>query len=98
MINFHSELKHTQYHLTIHGKVQGVYFRQSSKEIATTLNLNGWVKNNRDKTVSMLITGSKKNCNQMINWCKKGSNQANVTAIQVQEEPVSYPKKNFTIQ
>tara|TARA_B100000131_G_scaffold316487_1_gene356648 strand:- start:81 stop:377 length:297 start_codon:yes stop_codon:yes gene_type:complete len=98
MINFHSELKHTQYHLTIHGKVQGVYFRQSSQEIATKLNLCGWVKNNTNKTVSMLITGSKENCKQMINWCKKGSNQANVTAIQIQEEPITYLKKQFTIQ
>ena len=87
-----------QYHLIIHGTVQGVFFRKSSLEIATQLNLHGWVNNNKNKTVSLLIRGKKENCKKMIKWCHKGPPQAKVSNVIIRKEHPNYPKNSFIIK
>ena len=44
-------------HLIIHGKVQGVLFRDNTRKEAQSLGLTGWVKNNPDGTVEAMIEG-----------------------------------------
>ncbi|RAP26943.1 acylphosphatase [Candidatus Marinamargulisbacteria bacterium SCGC AG-333-B06] len=92
--------KHTlsQYQLTIHGHVQGVFFRQSSLAIATQLKLAGWVTNNSNKTVSILIMGPNEACQQMITWCHKGPSKATVTNLEIKQETPTYHNKPFIIQ
>ena len=87
-----------QYQLTIYGDVQGVFFRKTSLDLATVLKLTGWVKNNTDQTVSLLIKGSNKNCQKMIEWCKKGPKNANVSNIDITEEPPSFASTTFKIK
>tara|TARA_B100000427_G_scaffold64329_1_gene50928 strand:+ start:2784 stop:3074 length:291 start_codon:yes stop_codon:yes gene_type:complete len=86
-----------QYQLTIHGEVQGVFFRKTSLDLATKLQIAGWVKNNTDQTVSLLIKGSNKDCQKMIEWCKKGPKNANISNIDIIEEPASFSNTTFKI-
>ena len=86
-----------QYQLNISGHVQGVFFRQSSLEIAKQLKLSGWVCNKQNQTVNMLIKGTEKDCQKMITWCQKGPPQANVKKVTIKKESPTYTKNTFTI-
>jgi acylphosphatase len=46
-------------HLIIEGRVQGVWFRDSTRNEATRLNLTGWVKNRFDGSVELVAEGSR---------------------------------------
>ena len=69
--------------LKIHGKVQGVFFRDSSRAQAQELNLFGWAKNASDGTVDILAEGDDKNLIKFIEWCKYGPDHAEVEKVDI---------------
>ncbi len=69
--------------ITISGRVQGVFFRHSTKETARRLNITGEVKNLPDGNVAIIATGTKEQLDQLIKWCKQGPPKANVTGIEI---------------
>jgi len=58
-------------HLTISGKVQGVFFRASARDMALTLEIRGWVKNTSEGNVEILANGNDISIMQFIAWCRK---------------------------
>ncbi len=70
-------------HLKITGKVQGVFFRASAKDIASLQKICGWIKNANDDTVEALITGEKEDVEAFILWSKQGPEKANVKHVKV---------------
>ena len=68
-------------HLIIKGKVQGVFFRATAKDVADELNIKGWVKNTREGNVEITANGNKEGLDQFIQWCKKGPPKAVVTDV-----------------
>ena len=70
--------------IQVTGKVQGVYFRASTKQKALNLGLNGYVKNNKDGSVIMEIEGNDSAVSEMINWCKQGPALARVSQVNVE--------------
>ena len=58
--------------LKIYGKVQGVFFRDSSRREAQKLNLVGWAKNEMDGTVQIIAEGEEGDLQEMIKWCQNG--------------------------
>ena len=58
--------------LKIYGKVQGVFFRDSSQRKAKELNLSGWVGNEPDGTVQIVAEGEEKDLKELIEWCRAG--------------------------
>ena len=60
------------------GRVQGVFYRSSTKTKADELGIKGWVQNQSDGSVIMNIEGSEQKVNEMINWCKLGPQFARV--------------------
>jgi len=68
-------------HLIIKGKVQGVFFRATAKDVADELNIKGWVKNTREGNVEITASGNKEHLDQFIQWCKKGPPKAVVTDV-----------------
>lgn len=73
-------------HLLIKGKVQGVFYRASAKETADRTGVTGWVKNTPEGDVEAMATGTEKQLQQFISWCKKGPSSAKVRDVIVTEE------------
>jgi acylphosphatase len=73
-------------HLLISGKVQGVFFRETSRKVAEKLNIKGWIKNTPDEKVEAVITGEENDVNDFIKWCKKGPERAKVKEVIVSKQ------------
>jgi len=71
--------------LRIHGRVQGVFYRAWSRDEARALGLSGWVRNRRDGTVEMLLSGAAEKVAAMIERCRGGPPAARVERIDVDE-------------
>lgn len=84
--------------ISIQGRVQGVFYRQSTRETALRLGLTGWVKNCPDGSVSATIEGEKDAVNALIDWCHKGPPAAAVTAVDVTYFNFSGDFKEFRIR
>jgi len=67
--------------LKIKGRVQGVFYRQSTKETAVRLGLTGWAKNCPDGSVEAVFEGEKTSIDQAVEWCKQGPPAARVTDV-----------------
>lgn len=67
-------------HIIIHGKVQGVFFRDYAKQIADSLGVTGWVKNAED-SVEIVAEGDKQRLREFIVACEKGSPLAKVDKL-----------------
>lgn len=76
-------LKH--YKISISGKVQGVFFRQGTKAVADQLGLSGWVKNEKDGSVSIAVQGDAWLIENFLDWCKEGPDRAVVEDVKIEE-------------
>jgi acylphosphatase len=72
-------------HLRLHGRVQGVYFRESMSRKAAQLGITGWVRNCRDGTVEAMVQGSEEAVAGMLDWARRGPERAGVTHMDVTE-------------
>ncbi|MCX9082691.1 MAG: acylphosphatase [Candidatus Methanoperedens sp.] len=70
-------------HVFVSGKVQGVFFRSSTKDMAQELGLSGWVKNLADGRVEALFEGKKDVVEKMLEWCKSGPEFSKVTGLEI---------------
>lgn len=70
--------------IKISGKVQGVFYRASAKEQADALQVEGWVKNEPDETVSAYVSGDEENVQAFIRWCRTGPPGAQVKDIKIE--------------
>ncbi len=68
-------------HLVIHGRVQGVWFRESMRQKAEQLGITGWVRNRADGTVEAIIQGSDSQMTAMLDWTRAGPPLASVTRL-----------------
>ncbi|MDF1720037.1 MAG: acylphosphatase [Minwuia sp.] len=59
-------------HVTIHGRVQGVWFRGFTVRNARDLGVAGWVRNRRDETVEALFTGEAGRVKALLDRCRQG--------------------------
>jgi len=84
--------------LVIHGRVQGVFFRFETQKMAKKLGLTGWVKNNDLGTVECLAEGDKLKLEQLIDWCKKGSDSALVEKVEIKWLPFVGEFSGFEIK
>ncbi|MBX2877434.1 MAG: acylphosphatase [Saprospiraceae bacterium] len=70
------------YKLRIIGKVQGVYYRASTKAKAEELDLFGWVKNEPNGDVTAVVEGPLESVEQFMAWCKEGPRMAQVEKVE----------------
>ncbi len=73
--------------LIIKGKVQGVFFRASAKEVADELGIKGTVCNLPDESVEIIATGNETQLYQFMEWTKKGPPSAEVENVLTEELP-----------
>jgi len=71
--------------LRIHGRVQGVWFRESMRMEAERLNVAGWVRNAPDGTVEAVIQGPAEAVEAMIEWARSGPPLARVDRVEIGE-------------
>jgi len=71
----------------VHGRVQGVGFRQSTVARARSLGLSGWVANLEDGSVEALFEGPRDRVESMVEWCRRGPVGAHVVGIEESAEP-----------
>ena len=76
------------YRIHVIGRVQGVFFRASTREKATNLELRGWVKNQPDGSVLIEAEGDKDTLDQLIEWCKHGPPLSKVQEVNIESIPV----------
>ena len=67
--------------LFIDGRVQGVWFRDSTRKEALGLGVRGWVKNRMDGGVEVLAEGPEEQVEQLVSWCHHGPSHARVTKV-----------------
>lgn len=65
------------------GRVQGVWFRQSTKQTADKYRVVGWVRNNPDRSVEAVFEGSRAAVQAVIDWCQYGPELAVVDQLEV---------------
>ncbi|WP_019832610.1 acylphosphatase [Sphingomonas sp. PR090111-T3T-6A] len=78
-------------HLAIHGRVQGVCYRDWAVRTATLLGISGWVRNRPDGSVEALAMGEAEAVEAFIARCRGGPSSARVDGIAISEaapEPV----------
>ncbi|MGQ9570152.1 MAG: acylphosphatase [Thermodesulfovibrionales bacterium] len=85
-------------HLFIEGRVQGVFYRAFTRDIAHSLSLNGWVRNLRDGRVEAIFEGEKGLIEKAIKECYTGPPGARVTNIDIKWEEFKGDLKGFTIR
>jgi acylphosphatase len=68
----------------IHGRVQGVFFRNWTADKARALGLRGWVRNRRDGSVEFLAYGDDEAVEALIAACRTGPPAAKVERIEVE--------------
>jgi acylphosphatase len=87
----------TRAHVFIRGKVQGVYFRQNTKQVATRHRVTGWVCNLSDGSVEAVFEGDKMDVNEVIEWCHIGPSNSRVDDVDVRFEKYSGEFESFAI-
>lgn len=83
--------------LVIEGRVQGVWFRDSTRTEAQRLGVTGWVRNRRDGTVEVLAEGPEDRVNQLVRWCHEGPSHARVSRVHERSEPYQGEFSTFDI-
>ncbi len=80
------------------GRVQGVWFRQSTKQTAERYGVTGWVRNNQDGSVSALFEGDEAAVDQVLAWCRQGPELARVDDLQVERLAASGEFSHFSVR
>ena len=71
--------------ISIQGRVQGVFFRASTRDVADSLNLKGFVENCADGSVYIEAEGEPERLAEFLEWCHKGPVRSVVTAVDHKE-------------
>jgi acylphosphatase len=71
-------------HVLIEGRVQGVFFRASTRDEARARGLAGWVRNLPDGRVEALFEGDRRIVENLLAWCRKGPPYAYVARVEVE--------------
>jgi len=72
----------------VSGRVQGVYYRATTRDTAREAGIDGWVRNREDGRVEAVFEGEEAAVREMVDWCETGSKAAEVDAVDATyEEP-----------
>ncbi len=67
--------------LAIHGRVQGVFFRDSMRREAQKLGVAGWVRNCGDGSVEAVVHGTDSAVDAIVQWAHRGPPHADVSRV-----------------
>lgn len=84
-------------HLVVRGRVQGVFFRVSTRDVAHQLGLTGWVRNLPSGNVEVLCEGGADAVNSFVEWCREGPEVARVRDVEITDEDPTGEFSDFRI-
>jgi acylphosphatase len=70
----------------VHGRVQGVFFRDTTRRAALSRGVSGWVRNNADGTVEAVFEGEPDAVEALVTQTRSGPSRAAVASVDVCEE------------
>ncbi len=76
----------TRRRVVVHGRVQGVFFRDSASEEAGRRGVAGWVTNRHDGAVEAVFEGPPDAVGAMVRFCREGPSRADVERVEESEE------------
>ena len=86
-------------HVWVSGRVQGVFFRDSTQRKAVSLGLTGWVRNLRDGRVEALFVGDDDACRRALEFVRVGPPSAVVSGVEHKwEEPQAKEPAGFEVR
>ena len=72
--------------MIVHGRVQGVFFRDATRRLAERHGVAGSVRNTTDGTVEAVFEGSPDAVEKLVAFCEEGPRGAVVERVEVYEE------------
>jgi acylphosphatase len=82
--------------VVVHGRVQGVFFRDSTRRLAEAHGVAGWAVNRDDGAVEAVFEGPPAAVDALVEFAAEGPPDARVDRIETVEEPVE-GLRGFTI-
>ncbi len=87
-----------QLHAIVHGRVQGVGFRDATYRCASELGLSGWVRNRADLTVEVTAEGDRAALDQFLAFLQRGPSATRVTSVDADWREASGHFRDFSIR
>jgi acylphosphatase len=87
-----------QARIVVRGKVQGVFYRDSTRKKARDLGIEGTVQNRADGSVEIYAQGDETQLNELKHWCWEGSPHSTVSDVQFEELEETTSYSSFTIR
>jgi acylphosphatase len=84
--------------IVISGRVQGVWFRASTRDEARRLGLLGWVRNLPDGRVEAVFEGDEDRLSRMLDWCRRGPPGARVHNVEATRARATGDFQDFSIR
>jgi acylphosphatase len=69
-----------------HGRVQGVFFRDTVRRAAESAGVAGWARNRGDGTVEAVFEGPGEAVERLVELCRSGPGHADVSRLDVSDE------------
>jgi len=85
-------------YILVEGRVQGVFFRATARDVANKLAIVGWVRNRWDGKVEITVEGEEESVKKMVDWCYQGPPGAIVTKVKVEWQPYQGEFNRFSIR
>jgi acylphosphatase len=76
-----------RYRVLVSGRVQGVYYRDTCRQLALQRGVSGWVRNLPDGRVEAVFEGPPGDVQHLVDWARRGPRAAMVSDVSVQAEP-----------
>jgi acylphosphatase len=78
--------------IRVYGRVQGVFYRATAVEIAISLGIHGFARNENDGSVYIEAEGEESKLKKFVDWCNEGPPRASVERVTTEESEM----KNYT--
>jgi acylphosphatase len=76
----------TRKRVVVNGRVQGVFFRDTTRRRAEAAGVAGWVRNTPEGAVEAVFEGEPAAVEELVEFCRRGPSRAEVTSVEVEEE------------
>ena len=76
----------TRKRVVVRGDVQGVFFRDSTRQRAEQRGVAGWVSNRSDGAVEAVFEGAPGDVRALVEFCREGPRRADVRDVEVSDE------------